>query len=97
MAIVRVEKELEELIPGFLKNKRKDLDNIHTALQANDFKELKRLGHKVSGSAGGYGFEVFGELANKLETLAASGRKTELEKIYKEMVNHLENVEIVFE
>ena len=44
---VKVAKDLEDLIPTFLTNRRKELDALRAALAAADFEQLRQLGHRM--------------------------------------------------
>jgi len=67
---VIVEADLMPLIPGFLENRRSDLEAIRTALSAGDADTVQRLGHNMKGAGAGYGFEGITELGAELEGAA---------------------------
>jgi len=53
--VVHVDIDLEDLIPGFLDNRQKDIRNLESALQENDFETLRSIGHNLKGVGGGCG------------------------------------------
>ena len=55
--VVRIDKDLEDLIPGYIKNRHNDIESMHTALESGDFENIRILGHSMKGSGGGYGFD----------------------------------------
>ena len=51
--IAHVDPDLRDLIPGYLKNRQKDITTIKKALKAADFAKIRVLGHSMKGSGGG--------------------------------------------
>src|SRR2546422_6010947 len=43
---VTVAKDLEDLIPAFMRNRNKELETLKVALAAADFEQLRQLGHR---------------------------------------------------
>ena len=67
---LHIDPGLEEIVPGFLENRRRDVQTLETALQQNDLNTIRVIGHRMKGDGGGYGFDViFSEI-----TLARAGR-----------------------
>src|SRR2546426_8588683 len=46
---VTVAKDLEDLIPAFMRNRNKELETLKVALAAADFEQLRQLGHRMKG------------------------------------------------
>ena len=59
-----VDSSLEELIPGYLANRRTDVATLRTALDGGDFPAIRMTAHKIKGTGGGYGFPVLTELVS---------------------------------
>ena len=95
--VVKVDMDLEDLIPGFLDNRRKDIETFRDLLGQNDADQIRALAHKIAGNAGGYGFDGLGEMGAKIETLAQNGDITEVPSIVEEMQDYLDNIEIEYE
>jgi HPt (histidine-containing phosphotransfer) domain-containing protein len=62
---------LSRLMPGYEQARADDRVRLHSALASSDFHVLERLGHKIRGSAGTYGFEKTASLGAQLERAAA--------------------------
>jgi two-component system sensor histidine kinase/response regulator len=77
---------LERLIPIFLKTRFDDMEKMKVALQAEDFKAVAQIGHKIKGSAASYGFNVVSERARELESEAKSGHLQRCEALAAELV-----------
>ena len=70
---VSINPDLEDLIPGFLENRRKDVAALGRATQMLDVKTVQLLGHRMKGDGGGYGFEEISSIGQALEH--AAGRE----------------------
>jgi HPt (histidine-containing phosphotransfer) domain-containing protein len=95
--IVRVESEIADLIPGYLKNRQKDIDSMESYLEKGNFEQIERLGHGMKGSGAGYGFDGISEIGKSIEI---AGRDKDIEGIKKgieDLKNYLDRVEIVNE
>ena len=94
---VRVSKDLEDLIPTFLGNRRKELDALRVALAAADFEQLRQLGHRMRGVGNSYGFEHVTLLGKRIEDGARSGDKASLETQIEAYGDYLSKVQIAYE
>ena len=52
--MVYIDQGLEDIVPGFLENRRRDVQTLETALQQNDLKTICVIGHRMKGDGGGY-------------------------------------------
>lgn len=68
---ISIDPDLEELIPGFLENRRKDAAALMRAAKAGDAKTVRLLGHRMKGDGGGYGFQEISEIGEALEQAAS--------------------------
>ncbi len=95
--IVKVDPEIADLIPGFLKNREKDIEQMESYLAAKNFEEIERLGHSMKGSGAGYGFDGISEIGKSIEI---AGKEQSIENIKKGIENlkdYLRRVEIAEE
>lgn len=95
--IVRVDPDIQDLIPDFMRMRRNDVESIQAALQKNDLRTIEILGHSMKGSGGGYGFGLISEIGGDMEIAAKKGDKEEIRKRTADLANYLDRVEIVFE
>ena len=72
--IVTVAKDLEDLVPTFMKNRGKELETLRTALAAGDFEQLRQIGHRMKGVGNSYGFEKVSLLGQQIEDRRQGGR-----------------------
>jgi len=94
---VTVARDLEDLIPAFMSNRRKELDTLRVALAAADFDQLRQLGHRMKGVGNSYGFAHVSTLGKYIEDGARSGDRAALEARIGEYAEYLAKVQIVFE
>lgn len=94
---VHIDEELKELIPGYLKNRHKDIESITEALKNDDFSTIQTLGHSMKGSGGGYGFDLISEIGKKLEQAAKDKSRETITACLTELKDYLDHLEIVYE
>lgn len=94
---VKVAKDLEDLIPTFLSNRRKEIDALRAALAAADFEQLRQLGHRMRGVGNSYGFDRVSDLGKHIEDGARSGDTASLEKHIAHYSDYLARVQIAYE
>ena len=95
--IVRVDSDLEDLIPGFVENRHKDIQSIAAALAQNDFAAIAKLGHTMKGVGGGYGFDAITEIGRSVEQAAKNKNPEKIKTSLNKLSDYLERIEIVFE
>lgn len=92
--IVEVDADLADLVPNFLANRQKDLQQITAALERVDNEALRIIGHNMKGVGGGYGFGDITEFGKHIETAASDGNHAAVRKLLDEYRHYLANVEV---
>jgi len=64
--VVTIDSDLEDLIPGFLSNRRKELVSLKQANTEGKAETIRSIGHSLKGVGGGYGFDVLSEIGAEL-------------------------------
>ena len=95
--IVTVAKDLEDLVPTFMKNRGKELETLRAALTAGDFEQMRQLGHRMKGVGNSYGFEKVSQLGKQVEDEAKTGDREALNTRLVEYADYLARVQIVYE
>ncbi|MBT4510907.1 MAG: Hpt domain-containing protein [Chloroflexi bacterium] len=95
--IVRVDEDLDDLIPGFLDNRHKDVETMKDAIASGDYETICVLGHSMKGSGGSYGFDAITDIGTLLETAAKDEDSLELQRWVNELSVYLGRVEVVYE
>jgi len=94
---VKVAKDLEDLIPVFMKNRHKELDTLRVALASADFEQLRQLGHRMKGVGNSYGFARVSTIGKHIEEGARSGDRAALQASINEYQDYLSKVQIAYE
>ena len=93
--IIKIDPDIEDLIPGYIESKHRDIGLLNDALLKNDYDTLRRIGHDLKGSGVGYGFDKITDMGRALESAAKNSDGAEIKKIIAEFVDYLSRVEIV--
>ena len=94
--VVKIDPDLEPLIPGFLNNRNKDLATLRTALEEKNFPSLQSVGHSLKGVGGGYGFAGMSEIGAAIEKAAKGQVLGELQDLIERYGKYLAAVEVVY-
>ena len=94
---VTVAKDLEDLIPVFVENRRRELENLRAALAAGEYEQLRQLGHRMKGVGTSYGFDKVSALGKQIEDGASTASQGELAARIAEYAEYLARVKVVYE
>lgn len=94
--LIVVDSRLEKIIPQFMSYQKTDLAALEAAFNDRNYEELKRLGHRIKGGCGGYGFYELGRLAADLELAASVQDSSAIENYIRLMQDQLLNSKIQF-
>lgn len=95
--VVTIDSDLEDLIPGFLQNRRNDTEALRTAMAGGKADTLQSIGHSLKGVGGGYGFHGLSEIGAEIERKAKGGDLAGVGESINRMIEYLDRVEIVYE
>jgi HPt (histidine-containing phosphotransfer) domain-containing protein len=95
--VIHADKDLEDLIPEFLDNRRSDVESIHGALANDDYETIRVLGHSMKGSGGGYGFDDITTIGAALEQAAKRKDNTAIGDELEKLASYLARIEVVYE
>ena len=93
---IQIDRDLEDLIPGYLQNRREDVRTIQEALQKGEFEIIRVLGHRMKGSGGGYGLEEISAIGQKLEASAKNGDSGTISSQMARLAEYLDLLEVEF-
>ena len=93
---VHIDPGLEEIVPGFLENRRRDVQTLEAALHQNDLKTIHVIGHRMKGDGGGYGFDAISMLGAALEQAAARADRVAIQRHTAELIDFLARVTVVY-
>lgn len=95
--MVKVDKDLEDLIPGFMQRRRGDVESIRASLSAGEMDKIRVTGHSMKGTGGGYGFDDLSKIGAELEKAAVAGDSEEISALVNRLEQYLDKVVIEFE
>jgi HPt (histidine-containing phosphotransfer) domain-containing protein len=93
---VYIDQGLEEIVPGFLENRRRDVQVLETALQERDMAQIQIIGHRMKGDGGGYGFDAISVIGAGLEHAAAREDSIAIRRHTAELIDFLARVTVVY-
>lgn len=94
---VNIDPDLEDLIPGFLNNRRNDVEQIRSSLRSGDYVKIRLLGHSMKGAGGGYGFDPITDYGGDIEQAALAQDDAAIEASLARLADYLARVEPVFD
>ena len=94
---VCVDQGLEEIIPGFLENRRRDVQTLEAALQNSNLAQIEIIGHRMRGDGGGYGFDAISMIGAALEQAAAREDRSAIRRHIAELIDFLARVTVVYQ
>lgn len=95
--VVIVDEDLQDLIPGYLENRLKDISKIRESLAQGDYEAIRSIGHKMKGSGGGYGFDEITNIGRTIEEAANKNFGEEIERQTEALKTYMERLEVVYE
>jgi len=95
--VIKADPDLEDIIPGYLKNRDDDISKISEALAKGDYETIRVLGHTMKGTGGGYGFDTITTLGHAIEVAAKERNREGIQRSIKELSAYLNRVEVIYE
>jgi len=92
---VVVDEEVFDLIPKYLERRRDDVQAVAAALAEGDFEAIRRLGHGMKGSGGGYGLYAVTEMGGGLEEAGKERSEPDARQWLARLEAFLERVRVV--
>jgi HPt (histidine-containing phosphotransfer) domain-containing protein len=93
---VYIDEGLEEIVPGFLENRRRDVQTLEASLQENNLAQIQLIGHRMRGDGGGYGFDAISLIGAALEQAAAREDRDAIRRHTAELIDFLDRVTVVY-
>lgn len=93
---VTIDPELEEIVPIFLENRRKEIQTFRSCLAAQDFDTIRILGHRMKGDGGGYGFQAISDIGGAMELAAGRHDQPAIERLTGQLLDFLSRLTVVY-
>ncbi len=94
---IYVDPVLQELIPGYLENRGKDLLVYQQALENENFDTIAIMGHSMKGSGGGYGFNDLSSIGRAIEKAARNKDKESVRQSIIDLEDFLKRLEVIYD
>ena len=94
---VSIDSDLEEIMPMFLQNRQKDLDQLPTLFNEQKFNEIRVIAHKLAGNAGSYGLSELGEVGANMEDACLKNDIQKVEACIQDYQSYMKNLVIKYE
>lgn len=91
---IEVDPELRSLLPKYLENRKKDLDNLRTAHKESDFEFIRKTSHTIKGHGSSYGFIRLTEICILIERAAQKKDAKHIDTLLKEYDEYVNNIEL---
>ncbi len=91
---VCVESWLKPVVGGYLEKRRGDVGKLRAALDRGDYDTIRSLGHQMSGTGGGYGFDPITEIGSALEESALASDTARIRTSIEDLDRYLSAVRI---
>jgi hypothetical protein len=90
---LQVEPALRELIPGFLANRRKDLEVIGRALHSGNLEAIRVVGHNIRCFSRVYGFDELTALGAEIQQAAADASTLRIAHAQSQLASYLSRID----
>ena len=95
-SLVKIDRDLEDLIPEYLKSIRQNIKKIRDFLENGNFDNIRILAHNMKGSGGGYGFNLISEIGLSIENASNLKNDTLIRNNLDQLESYLDNVIIEY-
>src|SRR5712691_10941452 len=91
---LQVEPALRELVPGFLANRRKDLEVIGRALGSGNLEAIRVVGHNIRCFSSVYGFDELTAIGEEIQQAAADASTLRIAHARAHLADYLARVDV---
>ena len=92
---IPVDPGLKELVPGFLANRRKDLESISRAMDSGNIEAIGVVGHNIRCFSRVYGFDDLTALGEELQQAAAERSLMRIAHAQSRLADYLSRIKVL--
>ncbi len=92
---VVIDPDLADLVPGFLNNRRRDVEKLRALLETGKFADIRMIGHSMKGAGGGYGFDPITDIGGAIERAALAADSAPSSKRIAQLADYLARIDVV--
>ena len=93
--IVKIDPDIEDLIPGFLENRKADVDKLRSLVESGNYGEIRMIGHSMKGAGGGYGFDAITDMGDIIERAALASDDAIIKEQTSVLEDYLSRLEMI--
>jgi hypothetical protein len=93
---VRVRRELRDLIPAYIENRRREVSTLTDALSRKDYAFIQCVGHQVECHGGAFGFHGMSRLGSEIEQASKYRDRLLIRSSVRKFANYLKELEVVY-
>ena len=93
---VVIDPDIADLVPGFLDNRRRDVERLRALLASGALADVRLIGHSMKGAGGGYGFDEITEIGAAIERAALAAETATIEAGIERLADYLARVDVVY-
>ncbi|MBF0296099.1 MAG: Hpt domain-containing protein [Magnetococcales bacterium] len=93
---VRIDEDLAEIAPGYLDNRKKDVELLPQILAKGDFQTLRIMGHRMKGSGAGYGFDAISDIGRAIEEAAKQENREGVRQGIEALSAYLDRLDVIY-
>lgn len=94
--MVYIDQDFESIIPVYLSNIRRQVEQIENLLVHNQFKDIERIAMQIRDSGQNYGFMEIGQLGIKMIYYSGLESVDKIRKAAGEIISYIEKCEIEY-
>lgn len=94
---VVIDPDLEDIVPGYLKNRRQDIRDLGSALERNDYETVRVTAHRMTGSGAGYGFDAITDMGRELTVAGRAGDAVGVRAVMAQLADYLDRLHITYD
>jgi hypothetical protein len=91
---LRVEPAIRDLVPGFIENRRRDLERMRQALHSGDLAAIRDVGQNIRCFSRVYGFDELTVLGEEIRRAADECSTLRIVHLQGQLADYLSRVEI---
>ncbi len=93
--IVKIDPDIEDLIPGFVENRKADVEKIRTSIENGNYADIRIIGHSMKGAGGGYGFDAITDIGDLIEQAALASDDSVIKEQTSILEDYLSRLELI--
>lgn len=91
---ISVEPSLRVLVPGFLDNRRRDLEALGRALGSGDLRAMREVGQNIRCFSRVLGIEALTQLGEEIQAAAEEAATLRIARLHERLADYLARVQI---